>query len=134
MILAQVDTATIYVPALIAAAVSIGGILVNRWFSKRQDTADAEKKEAEAEKIKADTAMILIQPLKDSIAELREELEDVKTHAKEQAMADEERIEELTERVEAVERWAHLLFTQVLEAGVTPFTFEESEHLRNTGS
>lgn len=115
MLIAAVD-ANVYLPAIIAGVVSLSVVFANRWFSKRQDTADVALTEAETEKVKADTARLLIQPLKDSIADLQRS-----------RAVDEQTIRDLTTRVEAVERWAKLLYAQVIEVGVTPFTFEESE-------
>lgn len=123
-----VETST-YLAAVIAGVISVAGIFVNRWFSRRQDTADATEKEANAAEKITDTAIKLMEPMKQEIAELKRKQQDAEV----QRMADEREIQQLKEKIEAVERWAKLLYVQVIEAGLTPMTFEESEQLHNLG-
>lgn len=82
--------------------------------------ASRPKVRADATKTITDTALALVEPQKQRIVEMQERVDRL-----------EAKIERLEDEVDAVRRWAKLLWTQVVEAGATPMSFAESENLRD---
>lgn len=115
-----------YVTIILAGLLAIAGTVVANWLGRRKMSAEAEDSEASAAERFTRIAISMIEPLEDQVVELNKTVASLR----ESRTVDEKKIQELEGRLEAVEAWARLLFAQVIEAGKTPMTFEESEALR----
>jgi hypothetical protein len=97
------------VPIVVAVVAAVSAI-VGSWLTTR---AARKQSEASAAETFTDTALSLIAPLRTQLAEL-------------QALVAKQglEIEFLKKENELLHRWAQLLYTQVLEAGGEPYSFE----------
>ena len=103
-----------WAPILVATVVAVGGI-VGSWLTVR---SGKEKNSAEATSVLTEIAMSLVEPLQ------------VKQREMEAELARMERKIVLLERENALlHKWAQLLFSQVIEAGSDPISFERVERL-----
>ena len=107
-----------YIPIIIALIAGPVVAYITARLSRPKVRADAALSEAEASSVYTETALKLIEPLKRQIEELQRDLALVRAE-----------LSELRDENNALHRWAKLLYTQVIEAGETPYTFEESERL-----
>lgn len=100
---------TEWIPAIVAAVAAAGGIIGTLVTAKTQRT----RTDAEASSVLTDIALKLVEPLQGKVAEMEGEL-----------MRMERKISLLEKENALLHRWSQLLFTQVVEAGHDPYTFE----------
>ncbi len=100
-----------YIPVVIAL---IASPLV-AWITVR---ASRPKVKADATQVLTDVSLSLLEPL-------QERIEELERHA----TRNEQRIGELERENRALHRWAQILFTQVIEHGGEPVTFDYVKRL-----
>ena len=103
-----------YIQVLVPVAVVIAGVLTS-WLTVR---ASKKKDAAAATQTLTDIAMGLVTPLKEQISELQEEMVSL-----------EKEVANLKKENKLLHRWAQLLYSQVLEAGHDPISFERVQKL-----
>jgi hypothetical protein len=103
-----------HIEVLIAAAAVVISPIV-AWITIRMTRP---KLRAEASEVLTDVSLSLIEPLRARIAEL--ENRDVEKGC---------RIDSLERENRVLHRWAQVLFSQVVESGNTPISFEEIRRL-----
>lgn len=105
---------TEWIPAIVAAVAATGGI-VGTWLTGRTQRA---KTDAEATSVLTNIALKLVEPLQDKLSEMEGEITRM-----------ERKIMRLEHENALLHRWSQLLFTQVIEAGHDPYTFEYVKRL-----
>ena len=95
-----------YIPVIIAL---IASPLV-AWITVR---ASRPKVKADATRVLTDVSLSLVEPLQKSVERLKKRLDQ-----------NEKRIGELERENRALHRWAQILFTQVIEHGGEPVSFD----------
>lgn len=98
----------------IAAAIAA---IVGSWITVR---AGRKKNDADAAKTLTDIAMGFVNPLQNSIQEMKKEMARM-----------ERKIKRLEDENALLHKWSQLLFTQVIEAGHDPITFDRVKYLEN---
>ncbi len=102
-----------YIPVLVALIAGPAAVWVTARISKPKVQADATRTLTEI-------SLSLVEPQ-------MKRIEALETHSVEQ----DRHIANQDTKIDALERWARLLFAQVIEAGKTPMSFQESENLHN---
>jgi len=103
-----------YIPIIVSIVAALGTVLV-AYLTVR---AGKRKTAAEATQTLTDIAMGLVTPLKEQIDELTEELHNVEAE-----------VSALKKENKLLHRWAQLLYSQVLESGHDPISFERVQRL-----
>ena len=98
-----------YVPILVAAVVAAGGI-IGSWLTIRSGRA---KNSAEATSVLTTIAMSLVEPLQKNQEEMKKELARM-----------ERKIAHLEKENALLHKWSQLLYSQVVEIGYDPISFE----------
>ena len=98
-----------WVPAIVAIVAAVGAV-IGSWLTSRVQKSKAD---AEATSVLTGIALQLVKPLQGKMEEMQAELDRM-----------ERKIRRLEEENALLHKWAQLLFSQVLEAGQDPISFE----------
>lgn len=103
-----------WIPAIVALIAAAGGI-VGTWLTGRSQRT---KNDADATSVLTGIALQLVRPLQDKLDSLQEEMDRM-----------ERKIRRLEEENALLHKWAQMLFSQVVETGNDPISFERVRKL-----
>lgn len=110
----RVAEVTEWIPAIVAVVVAVGGIF-GTWITAR---SQRQKTDADATSVLTSVALQLIEPLQLRVSEMEAEIGRM-----------ERKILNLEKENALLHKWAQLLYTQVVETGHDPISFERVRNL-----